>query len=332
LAQPLIGLFKKRNPILWIALLLYAVVIKWVYFASPQVVSDSQAGGPIFKPFFEFLSGGQTSSLRLRWLGLLFNLIQAFQLNALINRHKMMATANYLPALSYLTITSVFPEWNDFSSWSLVICIVLWIFHAQFHLYQTAQSRGAVYNRCLIWGLLPLLEPTAYPFVLWGLIGIWVMRPFRWAECWVVIIGLLTPYYFLMIWKYWNGLTHWYRVLPRVTIQLPAMEQPRWFFTGLAILAIPTFLGMMQVQSNLRKMLIPVRKGWTHWTIWLILSLTLPFLLAGNDGPGYIALLIPVAAFQACFFYYASLRIVPLLFFWIELLAVLWVQYGGRFS
>ncbi len=258
-----------------------------------------------------------------------FNLLHAMQLNALINRHKMMAAPNFLPALSYLTISSFFPQWNDFTSWSLVISITLWVFHTQFGLYQTSQSRGAVYNRCLVWGLLPLLEPAAMPFILWGLIGIWVMRPFRWAEFWVMVIGLLTPYYFLIIWNYWAGLANWYRVLPSFSFHLPQFDQPRWFFAGLALLALPTFLGMFQVQSNLRKMLIPVRKGWTHWTIWWLLSLSLPFLL-GSYGSGYTAMLIPIAAFQACFFYYASLRIVPLLFFWVELFAVLWVQYGSR--
>ena len=146
-----------------------------------------------------------------------------------------------------------------------------------------------------------------------------------------MLIGLLTPYYFSGIWKYWTGATDWYRLLPAIDFHLPYIGQPRWYFTALALLAIPTLAGMMQVQSNLRKMLIPIRKGWTHWTIWLILALPLPFLTA-NYGAGYMALLVAVAAFQACFFYYASLRILPLLFFWMELVAVLWIQYGGRFS
>ncbi|MFM7672371.1 MAG: hypothetical protein ACKO6Q_07265 [Bacteroidota bacterium] len=328
----MIGLFKQRNPILWLALLLYAVVVKWIYFSSPQSVATTSAGGVLFKPLLSFLAGGHQTSLSLRWLGLFLNLVQALQLNGLINRHKMMGTANYLPALSYLTISSAFPQWNDFSSWSLVICLLLWIFHGQFELYQTPQSRGAVYNRCLVWGLLPMFEPAALPFVVWGLIGIWVMRPFRWSEFWVIFIGLLTPYYFLMIWRYWTETPGWYRVFPSIGFQLPTIGEPRWLFAGLGLLAIPTLLGMMQVQSHLRKMLIPVRKGWTHWTIWLIISQSLPFLFSEPFGPGYTALLIPVAAFQACFFYYASLRIVPLLFFWVELFAVLWVQYADRFS
>lgn len=328
----LIGIFKQRNPLLWLALLLYAVVVKWVYLSTAQSVAGTPSGGVLFRPLMHWLAGGETQSVSLRWLGLLFNLIQALQLNALINRHKMMGTPNFLPALSYLTISSFFPQWNDFTSWSLVICILLWVFHTQFQLYQSPQSRGAVYNRCLVWGILPLLEPTAMPFIAWGLVGIWVMRPFRWAEFWVILIGLLTPYYFLMIWNYWNGSSDWFRVIPNLELHLPAFEQPRWFFAGLALLAIPTFLGMLEVQSHLRKMLIPVRKGWTHWTTWMILSISLPFSLPGSFGPGYTAILVPTAAFQACFFYYANLRIVPILFFWVELLAVLWIQYGDRLS
>lgn len=305
--------------------------IKWAYLSDPQSLADTPGGGPLFRPLLESLAAGKESSLTLRWLGIAFNLVQAFQLNALINRHKMMGSANFLPALSYLTISSAVPAWNDFTPWSVVLSMLLWTFHAQFFLYQTPQSRGAVFNRALVWGLLPLLEPSSYLFVLWGVIGIWVMRPFRWAECWVMLIGLLTPYYFLGIWKYINGADDWFRLLPALDIRIPELIQPRWFYTAVGLLVVPTLGGMMQVQANLRKMLIPIRKGWTHWTIWLILSLPLPFLTAGY-GAGYTALLIGVAAFHACFFYYASLRIIPLLFFWMELVAVLWIQYGGRFS
>jgi hypothetical protein len=328
----LIGLFKQRNPIRWLALLLYAVAVKWIYLSAPQSVTNTPSGDHLFRPIFEFFADAGPSSWTLRLLGLSFNLLQALQLNGLINRHKMMGSPNYLPALSYLTLSSFFPQWNDFSSWSLVLCLVLWIFHGQFNLYQTPQSRGAVYNRCLVWGLIPLLEPTAFPFILWGLIGIWVMRPFRWPEFWVVLIGLLTPYYFLMIWKYWNGMADWYRVIPSLSVNVPQIGEARWFVAFGMLMIIPTLVGMAQVQSNLRKMLIPVRKGWTHWTIWLLISLSLPFLLPGQYGPGYTAILLPTAAFQACFFFYASLRIVPLVFFWLELLALLWMQYGERLS
>ena len=327
----MIGIFKQRNSFLWLALLLYAVVVKWGYLSAPQSVPSAPSDSILFRPLFDVLTAGKNSSISLRLFGLLFNLIQAFQLNLLINRHKMMGSPNYLPALSYLTISAALPVWNDFSSWSLVICLLLWSFHAQFSLYQTPQSRGAVYNRCLVWGLLPMVEPATYPFVIWGIIGIWVMRPFRWSEFWVMLIGLLTPYYFLGIWKYWNGASDWYRLLPAVDWHLPELTHPSWFYTAVGLLAIPTLSGMMQVQSNLRKMLIPVRKGWTHWTLWLVFSLPLPFLTTGF-GAGYTAILIAVAAFQACFFYYATWRIVPLLFFWMELIAVLWIQYGSRFT
>lgn len=328
----MIGLFKQRNPILWLALLLYAVAVKWIYFTWPQSVTATPVGGHLFKPILEFFADGKESSLPLRFIGLLLNLVQAFQLNGLINRNKMMGAATYLPALSYLTISSFFVQWNDFTSWSLVLCLMLWMFQGQFKLYQIPQSRGAVYNRCLVWGLLPLLEPAAFPFILWGLIGIWVMRPFRWPEFWIMLMGLVTPYYFMMIWNYWNGVGEWYRVVPSLHLYYPQIGEARWFVAMGMLLAIPTLVGMGQVQSNLRKMLIPVRKGWTHWTIWLFLSLLLPFLLPQQYGPGYTAILLPTAAFQACFFYYTSLRIVPVLFFWLELAAVLWIQYGSRLS
>jgi hypothetical protein len=328
----LIGIFKKRNPGSLLLLLLYAVVVKWTYFSMPQVATEPSAGGTLFQPIWKMLADGQETSIRLRWVGLLFNFIHAWQLNSIINRHKMMGAANFLPAIAYLTISAAFPQWNAFSSWSVVGVILLWTFQAQFSLYQTAQTRGAVYNRCLVLGLLPLIEPSSFPFILWGIVGIWVMRPFRWAEWWVMMIGLLTPYYFLSIWKYWNGTAGWYKVFPRGSFQLPALDDPRALFVILALLAIPTLMGMLQVQSNLRKMLIPVRKGWTQWTVWLFLALTLPFILVQDNDPGYILVLLPVAAFQACFYFYAPLRIIPLLFFWLELAAVLWIQYGGRFS
>jgi len=318
--------------LVWIALPIYAVFVKWPYWTLPQSLADTSTGGVLFEPLIRFLNGDQPQSIRLRLVGLLLNLLQALLINALINRHRMMGSVNQLPALAYLTISSALPAWNACTPTSLVITITLWIFQSQFSLYQSPQSRGAVYNRCLVWALLPLIEPAAWSLCLWGWICIWVMRPFRWSEFGVMLVGLLTPYYFLGVWRYWNGVDAWYRMLPPIHVQLPNIGDPRWFFAGVGLLAIPTLLGMMQVQSNLRKMLIPVRKGWTHWTLLLILTLPMPFLVDAGGWSGFGAILVPIAAFQACFFYYSSLRILPLIFFWAQLFAVLWIQYGSRFS
>lgn len=298
----------------------------------PQLVDTTSGGGPLFEFLLSFLAGDRPESNRLRILGLLLNLVQALQINGLINRHRMMGSVNFLPALSYLTISSAFPDWNAFTASSLVLTVALWIFQSQFSLYQTPQSRGAVFNRCLVWGILPLVEPAAWSLCLWGWMGIWVMRPFRWSELGVMIVGLLTPYYFLGVWKFWRGADDWYRLFPSIRFHPPVTGDPRWFFTGIGLLAIPTLLGMLQVQSNLRKMLIPVRKGWTHWTLLLFLTLPFPFLVGSGGWTGFAPILIPIAAFQACFFYYASLRIFPILFFWVQLFAILWLQYGSRFT
>lgn len=296
----------------------------------PQSVASTSTGGVLFEPMLRSLAGDQPESMRLRLLGLLLNLVQALQINGLISRHRMMGSVNHLPALAYLTISSAVPAWNAFTPTSIVITIALWVFQSQFSLYQSPQSRGAVYNRCLIWAVLPLIEPAAWSLCIWGWICIWVMRPFRWSEFGVMLTGLLTPYYFLAVWRYWMGADHWYRLFPAFQVQLPDIGDPRWFLSAFGLLIIPTFMGMLHVQSNLRKMLIPVRKGWTHWTLLLVFTAPFPFLATGWSGFG--AILIPVAAFQACFFYYTSLRILPLIFFWGQFFAVLWIQYGSRFS
>src|SRR5947209_10949910 len=61
------------------------------------------------------VTGVQTCALPILISGALaylFLYIQALMVNYLVNEYRMMARYNYLPAMAYMIITSLLPQWN----------------------------------------------------------------------------------------------------------------------------------------------------------------------------------------------------------------------------
>lgn len=88
-------------------------------------------------------------------------------------------------------------------------------------------------------------------------------------------------------------------------------------------------MGGYYVQDNLRKMLIQVRKGWSLLLLYLLVAILVPFINNTETFENWVMAAIPFAAFHACTYLYSTLKIIPVLFFWLTVAFVLAYQYAG---
>ena len=91
-------------------------------------------------------------------------------------------------------------------------------------------------------------------------------------------------------------------------------------------------MGGYFVQSNLNKMLIQIRKGWSLLLIFLIMSM---FIILVNGGVNYVNWmfgLMPLAAFHAATYYYPNRTVLPLVLHWLIFGYAIYLCYwpGGR--
>jgi hypothetical protein len=311
-------------------LLVFGVLIKLPIFLHPHIITARTEDGLLFKAILKFLESTGLSYPRLYpFLAFSLLFLQAVILTRFLNNQRMMNRATYLPGMAYMLITSLFPEWNYFSAPLIVNTLLLFILSGLFKIYNQQNAKGTIFNIGVALGIASFIFFPALTFIIWILLALMLMRPFRLNEWVLCIIGITTPFYFYAIYLFIEGQWSWQQLLPYFSVSLPSLKQSAWLAGSAFLLAVPFLTGGYYVQDNLRRMLIQVRKGWSLLLLFLLGAIFVPFVNNADTFENWVMAAIPFAAFHACTYLYSTLRIFPLLVFWLTVAFVISYQYYG---
>jgi hypothetical protein len=326
----LIGFFQKRSPVNVLWLLLFAIVIKLPLFLHPQLPSLKVEDPAIYRALvLSIQKVGSIAPTVFSFLSFIISFAIALLLNYFFQQQKMVSRSTDLPGMSYLLLSSFFPEWSYGSPAQLTSLLLIYLLFSLFRLYNQTEARRSLFNMGFIVGLSTFIfSPTLF-LGIWLLVAILIMRPFRIKELLLTLLGIFTPFYFYGIWLFvldrWDT-TKW---LPHIGLHIPSIQSTVWLAGVAFLLIVPLLIGVYSVSDNARKMLIQVRRGWTVLTFLLLNALLLPFVYTETLG-GWQLALIPLAFYHASFYYYTSFRIIPLLFFWLSFFFILATQFSGN--
>jgi hypothetical protein len=325
-----IAIFKQKNPANLLILLIAGVFIKMPMFMKPHQAVLRPADGILFEGIINLFASTANSNpifYPLLTFALLF--IQAIILNRFINTQRMMTKPTYLPGLAYLLVTSLLPEWNYFSAPLLCNTILLFILSALFGIYNKPNVRGTIFNIGLALGVAGFLFISSLTFVIWILLALTVMRPFRLNEWLICLLGITTPFYFYAIYTVLSGSWSWQEFVPQINLGFPSLKQSAWLSGSVFLIMIPFLTGGYYVQENLRRMLINVRKGWSLLLLYLLAALLLPFVNSSDTFENWIMAMVPMAAFHGYTYFSSKWRIYPLILVWVTVAFILGYQYYG---
>jgi hypothetical protein len=326
----LTGIFRHKNPVNFFLLLVVGILIKLPMFTHPYVPQPRPGNGILFQEILKFLEPtGKSNPVVYPVLAFLVLFVEAVWLTYFFNRQRMMSHSTWFPGMAYLIITSLVPEWNHFSAPLLVNLVLVFILSSLFHVYNQPKAQGAVFNIGLGLGISSFLFFPSITFLIWILLALAIMRPFRLREWLVCLTGTATPFYFYAVYLIVKGEWSWSAIWPYFSIGFPTVRQSAWLAGSTFLLLIPFLAGGYYVQESLRRMLIQVRKGWSLLLLYLLGALLIPFVNYSNDFENWIMVAIPLASFHACTYLYSTLRIFPLLLFWISVAFIIGYQYYG---
>ena len=137
--------------------------------------------------------------------------------------------------------------------------------------------RGTIFNIGLALGVAGFLFISSLTFIIWILLALAVMRPFRLNEWLICILGITTPFYFYAIYTVLSGSWSWQEFVPQITLGFPSLKQSAWLSGSVFLIMVPFLTGGYYVQENLRRMLINVRKGWSLLLLYLLAALLASF-------------------------------------------------------
>ncbi len=309
-------------------LLIFSVLIKMPYLLHPKVLAAGPSDGLLYPWLLQALGVG-TGALYAGALAAFVLLYgQAMMINYAVAEHRLTTKSSFLPAMAYLLITSLLPEWNYFSPPLLASTLVIWVVLKLFRIYNLPSVKGREFNAGLIVGICSMIYFPSAVFLLLLLLGVLILRPFRLNELILLVLGAVTPYYFFSVYLFLNDRLALQAIFPRFSFDLPNMRQSVQLAIVAFFLVLPFIIGSYHIQLHLGKMLIQVRKNWSLVLIWLLLALLVPFINSHDEFHTWVLAMPAFAAFHAAAYLYPARRWLPLLLFWGTLAFVLAQQYG----
>ncbi|MDB5197360.1 MAG: hypothetical protein JWP88_1731 [Flaviaesturariibacter sp.] len=324
----MIALFKQKSPGNVAILLIFGLLLKLPLFLQPKWIVQTSSDGRLYEALVNWLKQSD-SALIGSSIAFALLYIQALIINHTVNEYRMMAKQTFLPGMAFLLLTSLVPEWSYLSAPLVASAFLVWGFSKLFELYNAASANTKIYNIGFLLGLASFFYFPSLLFTICILIGLAILRPFRLNEFVLLLLGLLTPFYFLAVYLFLTDSFSISKLIPVLYIKALVSRPSYWLLASIILAGVPFLMGGYYIQTQLRKMLIQARKNWSILLLYVLLAIFTPFVNIGTTYTPWMLAAAPVAAFHACAYLYPPRKWVAGGLFFIMLAFILIQQYGA---
>jgi hypothetical protein len=322
-----IGTFKANNPYNSFLLLVYAILLKLPMFLHPVMPLPQQTDGFLFRALLHQLSLlGHNFQFVYPLLTFLLLFTQAITFNQLANEQRLMPKANYLVAMAYLLVTSLFKEWNLLSAPLIINTLLVWVWARMSGLHFIKSPMPTLFNIGMAIGISTFFYFPSIAFTLLIIFGLIITRPFRLSEWLVALFGIITPYYFLAVFVFLTDRWKGYK-FPGFSISIPIFYETYWALGAIILVIIASTTGIFYIRSNYMRQLVQVRKSWNLVFLYFIVAIFVPFINATNSFGYWILCAVPLSAFVGCSFLYPQKKWFPRLLHWLMVAFVILFSY-----
>lgn len=323
----MIGIFRQKNSSNALVLLVYALALKFPIFLHPMAPLQLAEDNYLYTGLINFLAPLNLPPMMYAIFTFLLLYSQASLFNRICNLQKLLHKPNYLPAMSYILITSLMTVWNQFSAPLLINSLLIWLFYRMMLLYNSGKAVSAIFNIAFGMGLVTLFYKPAVLFIILLWLALYIMRPFVIREWLVALLGVTTPYYFLGILLFLTNQWSWQKVFPSIHFSLPAMPSSLFITISIILMVFGFIVGGFYVQNNLNKMLIQVRKNWSLLLLFLIVAALITLVNGGANYVSWLLCAVPVSIFHAAAYFYPNNKTFPLVLHWNIFAFALYINY-----
>lgn len=324
----MVSLYKQKNSTVVVRLIVLSVVAHIHFFTQPPVVSVPDTGSLMY---YILAPLQYLPSIVLSLLYHTVVIIQALRLNYLLHRYRMFPVLDYTPAMCYILLTALLPEWSCIGP-ALVeaFFVLLWI-HLFARIINTQSAIRAIFDCGIATGVAVMLYPPAAMLIVAGLIAILILRSFRLNELCIYLAGVVLPVYFLGSILFLNDRLQWMKnLIPVPHFHLAITADKVTVTTACILIALCILIGLVSMQSHMGKLVISARKLWIIILAAFILSVPFLMFTAGQNRVSALLAIVPFcAALSSNLFYYSRNKIFVSLLFWLLLLAGLFHSFGG---
>ena len=272
--------------------LLFYILILWasIFFVEHQTVSSN--GGIFYSIIDSFIEIG---SLQRKILAMIFVFIQAVIINFLVGKQKMTEEITLLPGVFFILFSSFSPQFFDLSPQMFGNFFLILALNEIFGTYNKYSCADSIFNIGFFIGLASLFYFSYSIMLLLAWLGLGVMRAIKLKERLMMIVGFLSPYILMMIYKFWNDdLPDFYNL--QFTKNLAFLD-----FTGeysihsvyvIAFFILCVLIAVFSMKTYAYRMKISIQKSLNILYMFLAISV-LTLLFQKSVNLQHILVLIP---------------------------------------
>lgn len=327
----IIRAFRNYNPvnILWLVIILFALRVGFL------INMPGHINFTLLEPFARTLIPAnyeQYITIPVNvFLAAVIVLAQAILLNVLVNQYNLLGKSSFLPALGYVTLTSLFTPFMVLSQPLLCNFLVIWMLYKLLDFYKSDSGKSAAYDLGMIVAVGTLIYfPFIYLFLLvW--IALIIFRPFNWREWVAGIFGYATIFFFLAVYYYLNDrFIDFYNIWVPLSTKFPAHINIDYYnYLILIPVIIILLLCIIKLRENFFKSYIHVRKTFQLLFFLFIIGGLCFYVRAEFNLNHFLLCAVPAAVFFAYYFLYASKKWFFELLYFILFAGIIYFQFNN---
>lgn len=259
----MINQFRTLNPINLLLLAAFTIFMRLaIYLQLPEHLNFAFLE-PYAKFFITLPTGNPFSSGANVFFATIIIYLQALLFNRVINNHSLLAKPSYLPALLYVTGSSLFLPFMVLSAPLICNFLMIWMLDKFFKIGKVSTAMSMTFDIGMIVAFGTLIY---FPFVVllvlvW--LGLLLFRPFSWREWFSGLLGFLNIFFLMAVYYYWNdNISQFYQIWQPLTNKFPSVLKINyndyWVLLPVAVILI---LATIQLRENFFRSFIITRKA-----------------------------------------------------------------------
>jgi hypothetical protein len=300
----MINQFRSLNPVNILILIAYTVFLRLAIFLNIPEQLNFEFLEPYAKLFIQIPLDNSLSPAANIFFATVLVFIQAIIFNRIINNHGLMAKPSYLPALLYITCSSLFLQFLILSPPLICNFLLIWMMDKFLKIGKTPSAMMTMFDIGMIIAIGTLFY---FPFIVL-LIMLWLSlllyRSFDWREWVSGFIGFLVIFFFIAVFYYWNNnITQFYQIWRPLINKFPSVLKINYSdYIVLIPVGVIMILAALQLRENFFRSFISTRKAF-QVLFFMFLTAILSFYTKPDFRVFHFILAVPPGAVLLAYYF-----------------------------
>ncbi|WP_343531075.1 DUF6427 family protein [Pedobacter sp.] len=299
----MINQFRSLHPINLLLLVAYTVLMRLVIFFN----LPSELNFEILESYTRFFINIPNNALSPEanvFFAAVIVLVQALIFNRIINNHGLLNKPSYLPALMYISGTSLFLQFLVLSPALVCNFLMIVVIDKFLKLSKTSNAMSIMFDSGMLIAIGTLIY---FPFMML-LLMLWLSlllyRPFNWREWISGIIGFLTIFMFVAVFYYWNdNLDRFFDIWQPLTNKFPSNLQINYNdYLVLIPVGLIMVMAVIQLRDNFFRSFISTRKAFQMLFFMFVISIV-SFYTKRGVTVAHFVLCVPSGAILLAYYF-----------------------------